>query len=194
MTEFRNTHFMPGMEATASVLTFSSEGRPSLAYRPVVGWLSDPVLSHAEKTGGHSIPYAIPLVLAAGGAARGMFPADFSPKEAGISTPAPANEFLLGVSPNRAEAQRDYGAVLDAVERLTAEIVEEQEAAEAEAREVAENAARAECEAAERAADMASQKVAQRADVISNADALIAENREFIASHFANTTKENTLA
>lgn len=99
----------------------------------------------------------------------------------------------MGVSPSRAEAQRNYGAVLDVVEQLTAEISEKQEAAEAEAREVAENAARAEREAAEHAAEMASQKVAQRADVISNADALIAENREFIASHSANTTMENTL-
>ncbi|MFF7587787.1 hypothetical protein ACFZCK_09930 [Kitasatospora purpeofusca] len=194
MTEYRNANFLPSLEATAAMLTFSPEGRPSLAYRPVIGWLSDPVLSYAEKTGGHSIPYAIPLVLAASGAARGMFPADFSPKEAGNSTPVPAEEFLLGVSPNRAEAQRTYGAVPDAVNQLTAEIAERQEAAEAEAREVTENAARAEREAAERAADMAAEKVAQRADVISNADALIAESREFIESHSFNTTMENTLA
>lgn len=95
MTEFRNAHFLLNLEATASILTFSPEGRPVLAYRPVVGWLSDPVLSHAEKTGGHSIPYAIPLVLTVSGAARGMFPADFSPKETGNSTPAakPRNSF-----------------------------------------------------------------------------------------------------
>ncbi|MFJ5118459.1 hypothetical protein [Kitasatospora sp. NPDC088548] len=194
MTEYRNANFLPALEATASVLTFSPEGRPSLAYRPVIGWLSDPVLTYAEKTGGHSIPYAIPLVLAASGAARGMFPAEVSPKETGDGIRVPADEFLLGVSPNRPEAQRSYTPVLNAVERLLVEISEQQEAADAEAREAAESAARAEREAANHAADMAAEKVAQRADVISNADALIAENREFIESHSFNTTMENTLA
>ncbi|MFD8322653.1 hypothetical protein [Kitasatospora purpeofusca] len=194
MNEYRNANFLPTMEATASVLNFSVEGRPSIAYRPVIGWLSDPVLTYAEKTGGHSIPYAIPLVLTDSGVARGMAPAEVSPKENGDGIHAPAREFLLGVSPNRAEAQRTYGVVPDTVNQLAAEIAEEQEAAEAEAREVAENAARAERQTAERAAEMAAQKVAQRADVIGNADALIAESREFIASHVSNTTTENTLA
>ncbi|WP_037973597.1 hypothetical protein [Streptomyces sp. NRRL WC-3742] len=181
MTEYRNANFLPALEATASVLTFSAEGRPSLAYRPVIGWLSDPVLTYAEKTGGHSIPYAIPLVLTASGVAHGMSPADVSPKETGDGIRVPADEFLLGVSPNQADAQRSYGAVPDAVERLLAEMAEQQEAAEAEAREAAESSARAEREAAKHAADMAAAKVAQRADVISGADALIADNREFIA-------------
>ncbi|MFJ5121548.1 hypothetical protein [Kitasatospora sp. NPDC088548] len=194
MNEYRNANFLPALEATASVLTFSPEGRPSLAYRPVIGWLSDPVLTYAEKTGGHSIPYAIPLVLTASGVAHGMSPAKVSPKETGDGIRVSADEFLLGVSPTRAEAQQVYGAVLDAIERLLVDIAEQQAAAEAEAREAAESAARAEREAAKHAADIAAAKVAQRADVISGADALIAENREFIASHSVTTPEENTLA
>ncbi|MGW2541744.1 hypothetical protein ACWC5I_12940 [Kitasatospora sp. NPDC001574] len=194
MTEYRNANFLPSMEATASVLTFSAEGRPSLAYRPVVGWLSDPVLSYAEKADGHSIPYAIPLVLAASGAAHGMFPADFSPKEIGDSVRVPADEFLLGVSFNRVEARQAYSAVPHAIEHLLAESAKQCDAAEAEAREAAENSALAERKAARRTAEMAAEQVAKRAYVISNADALIAENREFLASQTANPTQENILA
>ncbi|WP_043467240.1 hypothetical protein [Kitasatospora sp. MBT66] len=194
MTEYRNANFLPTMEAMASVLTFSAEGRPLLAFRPVIGWLSDPVLTYAEKTGGHSIPYAIPLVLTASGVVHGMSPAEASPKETGDGIRVPAEDFLLGVSPSRAEAQQVYGAVPDAIERLLVDVAEQQEAAEAEAREAAENAARAEREAAKHAADMAAAKVAQRADVISGADALIAENREFIATHSVITPEEHTLA
>ncbi|MER5348962.1 hypothetical protein ABT093_01300 [Kitasatospora sp. NPDC002551] len=191
MTDYRNAHFLPDLTVTASVLTLSSEGLASLSFRPVIGWLSGPQLSHGQRFGGHSVPVVVPLVLRPNGTVDTPSPLDSVPRENMGQDPAPAEVILLGISPNREEAERSYGPVLNAIAELVAEISAEQEAAKAAAQKTAENAARAEREEAERLAAVAAEKVARRAHLISDADALIAESREFLA---ARTTEENDIA
>ncbi|MFG3224148.1 hypothetical protein ACGF07_05110 [Kitasatospora sp. NPDC048194] len=191
MTEYRNAHFLPDLTVTASVLTLSSEGLASLSFRPVIGWLSGPQLSHGQRFGGHSVPDVVPLVLNPNGAVDSPSPLDLLPRQNVGQGPAPAEDILLGISPNREEAERAYGPVLNAIADLVEEISAEQEAAKAKAQETAVNAARAEREEAECLAAVAAEKVAQRAHLISDADALIAESREFLA---ARATEENDIA